>query len=475
MCMIMRFIALFFLLILLQPAQTADVFVDWDIGYVMVNRDGVNTRRAIGVNGKVPIPPVVATIGDTVYMNVHNSLDKPTSIHAHGLFQNGTNAMDGPAFVTQCPIPPGKSFTYIYKLMQSGTFWIHGHTSHQNSDGLRAVFIVRDGHQSPYKYKYDESIILYFEDWYKEEFAQRAADTMDPNKPFPPPHGYGTGLINGYNGNEVKPIHFKPNKTYRIHLVNMGSLYSVKVSLPGHNISVVEVDGIYTEPLEVDLIDIATAQRYSILVKTHDTADFNYRFNITMHVDFFPYSPGKSPITYMGDIIYNDDAPFKSIPQVNKPLLVELNDIYLRPLDGEPALPVDRSMEIVLSNGKFSNGLNLDMLNNITYKESPVPSLYTALSMGSLAMNSQVYGPQSNAVVLRHNEVTEFVIHNPSNLPHPFHMHGHAFQITEYGFSNKDYPQSPSPCLPPPTLYAQGAPIKRDTLVVPAFRKDIID
>ncbi|KAJ2623916.1 ferroxidase fet3 [Coemansia spiralis] len=425
-------------------ALSADVFVDWDIGYVMVNRDGYNTRRAIGVNGKLPIPPVEATIGDTVYMHVHNSLDKPTSIHAHGLFQNGTNAMDGPAFVSQCPIPPGESFTYVYKLVQSGTYWIHGHTLHQNSDGLRSPFIIYNGADVPYDY--DNDILLYFEDWFKEEFAERFAVSINSTPSSPPPHGYGFGLINGYNGNDTQPLYFEPNKTYWIRLINMGSLDSFKF---------------------IDLIDIAPAQRYSVLVKSHSTVGYNYRYNATMHADFIPTTRRLNPRVYMGDIIYDAKAPFKPVYQINEAQIVQLDDIYLSSLDGEPVLPVDRSIELVIGDGMFSNGQHLDTLNDISYKESLVPSLFTALSMGSLAMDPQVYGPQSNAHVLRYNEVIELVIHNPSNLPHPFHLHGHAFQITEYGLSDKNVPGFPLPDPLPQTLYAQAAPIKRDTMVIP--------
>ncbi|KAJ1812420.1 ferroxidase fet3, partial [Coemansia sp. RSA 2599] len=98
--------------VLLQAVMAADVVVDWDIGYITVNRDGYFTRRAIGANGELPIPPIRATVGDTIYLNVRNSLDKSTSVHAHGLFQRDNSFMDGPAMVTQCGIPPGESFTY---------------------------------------------------------------------------------------------------------------------------------------------------------------------------------------------------------------------------------------------------------------------------------------------------------------------------------------------------------------------------
>jgi iron transport multicopper oxidase len=46
-------------------------------------------------------PAVNVTIGDTLVMNVHNSLNEPTALHAHGQFQNGTNWMDGHVMVTQ--------------------------------------------------------------------------------------------------------------------------------------------------------------------------------------------------------------------------------------------------------------------------------------------------------------------------------------------------------------------------------------
>ena len=54
-------------------------------------------------------------IGDRVVVNLRNQLgNETTSLHFHGLFQTGSNTMDGPAGVTQCPIPPGEKFTYDF-------------------------------------------------------------------------------------------------------------------------------------------------------------------------------------------------------------------------------------------------------------------------------------------------------------------------------------------------------------------------
>lgn len=77
------------------------------------------------------------------------------SQHWHGLFQAHTPEMDGPSFVTQCPLVPGESFLSVVSFLpltqlthpdysynfqvpdQAGTYWYHSHLSTQYCDGLR--------------------------------------------------------------------------------------------------------------------------------------------------------------------------------------------------------------------------------------------------------------------------------------------------------------------------------------------------
>src|SRR6266536_4023832 len=54
--------------------------------------------------------------GDRVLVNVTNQLTNATTVHWHGLYQNGTNWMDGTTGITQCPIPPGTSFLYNFTV-----------------------------------------------------------------------------------------------------------------------------------------------------------------------------------------------------------------------------------------------------------------------------------------------------------------------------------------------------------------------
>jgi iron transport multicopper oxidase len=76
---------------------------------------------------------------------MYNGLgDKETSIHWHGMFQNGTNNMDGPSMVTQCPVAPGASITYNFTIPQNGTYWYHCHTEACYPDGYRQALIVHN-------------------------------------------------------------------------------------------------------------------------------------------------------------------------------------------------------------------------------------------------------------------------------------------------------------------------------------------
>ena len=58
-----------------------------------------------------------ADVGDRVVINLKNDLKTQyTSLHFHGLFQQGTNSMDGPPGVVSCEVAPGESFTYDFMV-----------------------------------------------------------------------------------------------------------------------------------------------------------------------------------------------------------------------------------------------------------------------------------------------------------------------------------------------------------------------
>ena len=70
----------------------------------------------------------------------------------------------------------------------------------------------------------------------------------------------------------------EPGKTYMFRIINMAAFAGQYLWFEGHSMQVVEVDGIYTDAAEADMLYLAAAQRYSVLIKTRNDTSTNYAF-----------------------------------------------------------------------------------------------------------------------------------------------------------------------------------------------------
>ncbi|KAI1186388.1 Cupredoxin [Nemania serpens] len=408
----------------LQVTTAAVVKYDFNVGWVRANPDGAFERPTIGINGQWPIPRIEANVGDNIIVHVTNQLgNQTTSLHFHGLFMNGTTHMDGPVQVTQCAIPPGGSFTYNFTISQPGTYWYHSHTIGQYPDGLRGPLIVHDP-KSPFLDQYDEEIVLTVSDWYHEEMAVMLPafnSKRNPTGAEPVPQA---AL---FNETQNLTVAVQPGKTYLFRMVNIGAFAGQYVWFEGHNMTIVEVDGVYHQPAEAEMIYIATAQRYSFLLTTKNETTANYAFVASMDTSLFDTLPADLNYNVTGWLTYDASQPFPEPALVDE--LDSFDDMTLVPYDqqtllGEP----DKTIELNVIMDNLGDGANYAFFNNITYKAPKVPSLYTALSAGEQATDPAVYGTHTNAFVLKQGEVVQIVVNNLDSGRHPFHLHGHDFQ-----------------------------------------------
>jgi iron transport multicopper oxidase len=124
--------------------SAAASYHNWKIGWRLLAPDGF-LRPVITVNGQWPPPAIVVDLGEDVTVDIDNQLgNQSVSIHWHGMHQRNSNAMDGAAMVTQCPIPPGGVFRYEFKAEPAGTHYWRSGNKGQAQDGLRGLLIVRD-------------------------------------------------------------------------------------------------------------------------------------------------------------------------------------------------------------------------------------------------------------------------------------------------------------------------------------------
>ncbi|KAJ2802108.1 ferroxidase fet3 [Coemansia guatemalensis] len=439
--------------------QGREVVNYWDIGYVEADPDGEQQRQVIGVNGKWPPPALHATINDTLVVEVRNSLDKPTTLHAHGIYQNGSNYMDGPAMVTQCGIPAGANMTYRMAISQTGTYWIHSHYSAQYVDGIRAPVIL---HSDKEPYKYDEEMVVTLEDWYHDQAAELLQEFLswkNPGGAEPVPSG---ALINGVGGKQTAKLAFEAGKTYRLRIINMSALATFHFSIEGHQMRVVEVDGVDTEAAEVGNVRLAAAQRTSVLVTAHNSTAHNYVFHADMDTDMFDRIPAGLQYNRTGLVEYSGDA---SVWKDGATDWSAFEDIGLVPRAKEAALGFDVSYTLDVYFNQYTDALNHGTFNNISYVAPLVPTMFTALSTGADARLREVYGPQTNAHIVDHLQEVQLVVNNFDAASHPFHLHGHHFQMVERGPAPYDATYNPQP---------RSAPMRRDTVMIPSMEYVIL-
>ncbi len=291
---------------------------------------GKKSKRAIAVNGQIPMPTLTFTEGDTAEIWVHNEMDEETSLHWHGLFL--PNRMDGVPNLTQMPIKPHTTFLYKYPIVQHGTHWYHSHTMLQEQIGMYGAFIMNkrkewdiptipvvlsewtdmkpeEVHRS-LKNQTDwfaiqkETTQSYAEAIQKGHFKTKVSNewkrmnAMDVSDVY-----YDKFLINGKNQNEQNQ--FKAGDKVRLRIANAGASSYFWLNYAGGKITVVASDGNDIEPIEVDRLIIAVSETYDVVVTIPENK--SYEFLVT------PEDRTKSASLWLGN---GEKVPIAKLPKL---------------------------------------------------------------------------------------------------------------------------------------------------------------
>lgn len=149
-------------------------YYQWTITNTTLAPDGVELPLLVA-NGAFPGPLIEANWGDWIEVSVTNGLEiEGTSIHWHGFLQTGTPFYDGTPGVSQCPIAPGKTFTYRFRAELYGTTWWHGHYSAQYVNGLSGPIVIH-GPASDNDYDIDVGPVM-LSDWFHDYYENLVID-----------------------------------------------------------------------------------------------------------------------------------------------------------------------------------------------------------------------------------------------------------------------------------------------------------
>lgn len=215
---------------------------------------------AYAFNHQVPGPRINLVEGDHVRFNVTNHLPGPTTIHWHGLIV--PNAMDGPAEITQDPIPVGGSFSYEFVVQQAGTFFYHSHTDvdRQQTLGLYGALLIAPK-DSAEAITADQELVVQLQEWNEREGYTYPAMPMEGLMP-------NFFTINGKAYPSTETVHLKVGERLLVRFIGSQSAFIHPMHIHGGPFTVVATDGV-TLPesarYEKDTVNIGPGERYDVI------------------------------------------------------------------------------------------------------------------------------------------------------------------------------------------------------------------
>jgi FtsP/CotA-like multicopper oxidase with cupredoxin domain len=456
----------------------------------IVNFSG-KEKRAIAVNGQIPMPTLTFTEGDIAEIHVYNELKESTSLHWHGLYL--PNKEDGVPYLTQMPIEPGTEHVYRFPIIQSGTHWYHSHSGLQEQIGMYGSLILKKKLDDPtFRKGIDDipqvSIIL--SEWtdYKPEnvhrmlhnasdwFAIKKGTTQSYAEAIREGHFktkignewkrmlamdvsdvyYDKFLINGQNESQLSQ--FKAGDKVRLRVSNGGASSYFWLKYAGGKMTVVANDGNDVEPVDVDRLIIGVSETYDVIV-TIPAENTSYEFLAT------PEDRTKSTSIYIGEGIKQLTTPmpklkyFEGMKMMNDMMnmdgtmddmgmdmsfqKMDMNTVMYPEISGE-AMKLDKQEDMKMDHSKHDMSvinsdivtLNYSMLKSPTKttlpKDAPVRELRFELTGN---MNRYVWSmdnvvlSETDKILIKKGENVRITLYNNSMMRHPMHLHGHDFRV----------------------------------------------
>lgn len=462
------------------------VHYDLTITDTIVNYSG-KEKRAIAVNGQIPMPTLTFTEGDIAEIVVHNKLKESTSLHWHGLFL--PNKEDGVPYLTQMPIEPNETFTYRFPIIQSGTHWYHSHSGLQEQIGMYGSLVLLKKKDDPtFRKGFDDlpEVPIILSEWtdikpenvhrmlhnandwsaikkgtvqsYSEAIKAGHFKTklgnemkrmlaMDVSDVY-----YDKFLINGKNESQLSQ--FKGGEKVRLRISNGGASSYFWLNYAGGKMTVVANDGNDVEPLEVDRLIIGVSETYDVVI-TIPNEDTAYEFLAT------PEDRTKSASIYLGNgkIQLKNRMPklkyFEGMKMMNDMMnmdgsmddmgmdmslqKMDMNTVMYPEISGNSKMKIDDNM----NHSNHSMNANQDIVT-LNYgmlkapqpttlpKDAPVREIRFELTGN---MNRYVWSldnkvlSETDKILIKKGENVRITLYNGSMMRHPMHLHGHDFRV----------------------------------------------
>jgi len=380
---------------------------------------------------------------DGFHVEVVNQLKVPTSLHWHGLIL--PNLMDGVPFVTQDPIPPGKSFRYDFPLKQSGTYWMHSHYGLQEQVYNSASLIIWTPEE---RAKADRQVVVMLSDFsftppekilsglkrgmqpagmkgnspgkeMEATSSKKMSGSMSTSAPkdviaqkwddqkqrlvrtvVQAPEAeidvkYDALLANRRTLDDPEIISVNAGESVLLRLIAASSNQNFYVDTGGLEADLLAVDGKAVQPIKGNFFQLGVAQRLDLKV------------TIPKEGGAYPIlAQGEGTKMLCGVVLITKGATLPKpsrAASVSTASLDNTQEKRLRAVTPLSDRSIDRTLPAVLG-GNMANYV--------------------------WTINDAAY-PNSNSLNMKSGERVGIAFTNSTNMGHPMHLHGHDFQVVE--------------------------------------------
>ncbi|KAL7108926.1 hypothetical protein ACP275_06G143700 [Erythranthe tilingii] len=448
------------------------------------------THNTITVNGMYPGPTLEVNNGDTLVVKVVNRARYNVTIHWHGVRQMRTAWADGPAFVTQCPIRPGGSYTYRFTIEgQEGTLWWHAHSSWLRATVYGALIILpRQGDEYPFPKPNRETPLLLGEWW----DANPIDVVRQATRTGAAPNISDAYTINGQPGDlyncspkDTIVVPIAAGETNLLRVVNSALNQELFFKVANHKLTVVGADACYVKPFTTSVLMLGPGQTTDVLITANQPPARYYiasrayasaqgaPFDNTTTTAILEYKSAACSTTTSKCVsskpvipkmpAFNDTATvtafttsFRSPRKAPVPTKIDHNLFFTVGLGLNKCPRGARSRNCQAPNGtRFAasmNNVSFVLPSNFSLLQAHqqgVPGVFTTDFPANPPLRFDYTGNVSRSLWqpsrgtkvyrLKYGETVQLVLQGTSIFTaenHPIHLHGYDFYIIAEGFGN---------------------------------------
>jgi len=420
-------------------------YFTWNVTWGTIWPLGI-PQQGILINGQFPGPQIDSVTNDNIVVNVFNNLDQSFLLSWSGIQQRRNSWQDG-VFGTNCPIRPGKNFTYQFQVKdQIGSYYYFPSLYMQKAAGGFGGLNVVSRPLIPVPFVAPESDInLLIGDWYKTNITI-LRKTLGLGRFLGEPDAV---LINGRGLPNQASFTVDQGKTYRLRISNVGLSSSLNFRIQGHKLTLVEVEGSHTVQNLYDSLDIHVGQSYSVLVTADQPPQDYYmvvstRFTSTVISTsaIFHYSNSQKQVS--GPI---PEGPNEILWSVNQAKSIRWN------LTASAARPnpqgsfhygnINISRTIMIANSApIINGKQRYAVNGVSFVRPSTPlqladyynisGVYTIGNLSDIP-NGGSASLQTVILDVEYRTFVEIVFQNNENTTQSWHLDGYSFFVVGMG------------------------------------------